>query len=298
MRTWRVGTISMGILLILLGVYLLLSIFSGTDFIVKYGILTWWPTILIILGIEVLLYLYFMRKESSVVKYDLLSVFLIGVIGLLGIGFFVANEVGIMPKVRALVNQESFVYDLPIFQEKINSDVEQISLQVVGAEITIESQSTDEVSVFGTYVARGLPKEQPINTVEDYLSIQEIGQTLYVIAKPNYENTHSRKTTIVIPDNLEVAIDANYDSLTINPRNITSDWFIKNVHEVDIVTEKDADVKITAQNVQVLEREADWTIDEVTQENNGDKKVGHLQIGDGKQEININNAYRIHVLTK
>ena len=49
----------------------------------------WWPVLLIILGAEVLLYLLFSKKEQSFIKYDIFSIFFIGVLGSVGIAFTV-----------------------------------------------------------------------------------------------------------------------------------------------------------------------------------------------------------------
>ena len=74
MRRWRVGTISMGILLIATGIILMLSEiqgFNGARFILR-----WWPALLIILGIEILTYVVFSKEEQPKIKYDGLSIFL------------------------------------------------------------------------------------------------------------------------------------------------------------------------------------------------------------------------------
>lgn len=75
MRKWRVGTFSMGVLLILVGVLLLLGELKGIS-AVKL-IFTWWPVVLIILGIEVLVHIYFSGEENPRVRYDGFSIFII-----------------------------------------------------------------------------------------------------------------------------------------------------------------------------------------------------------------------------
>src|SRR5690625_7952784 len=78
MRTWRVGSISMGVSLLLLGVLLLLSQFFQVK--VTTIFLTWWPVILIVLGLELLVYLFLSKQENPVIKYDFLSVVFVGFI--------------------------------------------------------------------------------------------------------------------------------------------------------------------------------------------------------------------------
>ena len=75
MRQFRVGTFSMGILLIAAGVLLLLGRFTGIPSIKL--ILDFWPVILIILGIEILIYIFISKEDQPKIKYDGLSIFII-----------------------------------------------------------------------------------------------------------------------------------------------------------------------------------------------------------------------------
>lgn len=85
-REWRVGTLSMGILLILFGCTLFISQLKGWPSVEQ--IFKLWPIILIMLGLEVLGYLFFSRKEMSRVKYDGFSIFIILLIMLFSIGAY------------------------------------------------------------------------------------------------------------------------------------------------------------------------------------------------------------------
>lgn len=74
MRTWRVGSISMGTLLLFLGVLLLLSQLAGWDS--SHVLAGWWPVLLIVLGAEILVYLFQSKEEKPLLKYDFLSILL------------------------------------------------------------------------------------------------------------------------------------------------------------------------------------------------------------------------------
>src|SRR5690606_25524673 len=110
-RTWRVGTVSMGLSLLLLGILLLLSQFLG--FQLLHIMAVWWPIILVVLGMEILLYLYVSRQEKPFVKYDFLSIVFVGVIGMTGIGFAILSTTGIMEKVDDYINREERSETLP-----------------------------------------------------------------------------------------------------------------------------------------------------------------------------------------
>jgi membrane-bound ClpP family serine protease len=94
MRRWRVGTFSMGVLLILVGALLMMGEFQQIS---KIKLLyTWWPVILIILGLEVLAHVYLSKEEHPVAKYDGFSIFIILLIiivtsAVYGVKFFIDN---------------------------------------------------------------------------------------------------------------------------------------------------------------------------------------------------------------
>ena len=68
MRKWRVGTVSMGLMLVATGILLLMSELQGYNGAMM--ILRWWPAILIILGVEVLAYIFLSRDDQPKVKFD------------------------------------------------------------------------------------------------------------------------------------------------------------------------------------------------------------------------------------
>jgi hypothetical protein len=97
MRQWRVGTFSMGILLVSLGFVLLVSQVIGISVIDQA--IKWWPAILIILGLEVLIHIYTSNQEEPRVKYDVFSIFLVFMIMLFSIAAHFATGIiqGIIP---------------------------------------------------------------------------------------------------------------------------------------------------------------------------------------------------------
>ncbi|MDD2627550.1 MAG: hypothetical protein PHR25_02540 [Clostridia bacterium] len=71
----RIGTLTLGICLILIGFASFLSMFIGIK-ILKY-VLYAWPLILIFIGIEILLY---SKKDDVILKYDILGLLLLGIV--------------------------------------------------------------------------------------------------------------------------------------------------------------------------------------------------------------------------
>src|SRR5690625_4228362 len=104
MRTWRVGSISMGVSLLLLGVLLLLSQFFQVK--VTAFFLTWLPVLLIVLGLESLVYWFLSKQEDPSINYDLLSVIVVGFLAMFAIGMPLLMTTGILDRVNNWVNLE------------------------------------------------------------------------------------------------------------------------------------------------------------------------------------------------
>lgn len=87
MRKWRVGTLSLGILMIVLGVVMLLAQFKQMT-ILKM-LLTWWPVILVLIGAEILVQICTAKEQQSKVRYDVFSIFMILAMIFFSVGMYV-----------------------------------------------------------------------------------------------------------------------------------------------------------------------------------------------------------------
>src|SRR3954467_3640998 len=149
MRTWRVGTFSMGASLVFLGVFLFFSKFMGLDLV--QVMTTWWPLLLVVLGIEILLYLFLSRQEKPVLKYDFLSIFFVGIIGTAGIAFAILSTTGIMGKVEEVMAREERSFELPDFSYQMDDRVKRVVVRTVDHQLTVGPTEEKTVSMFGTY---------------------------------------------------------------------------------------------------------------------------------------------------
>ncbi|MGM9973826.1 MAG: hypothetical protein ACI33K_07300 [Clostridiaceae bacterium] len=75
MKQWKVGTISLGILLISLGIAWIYSSVTGVDLL--NSIFKWWPIVLILLGTEILIFSLIPSNENRRIKVDPLSIIII-----------------------------------------------------------------------------------------------------------------------------------------------------------------------------------------------------------------------------
>lgn len=104
MRSWRIGTISMGLTLIFMGVGIFAAQFQRE---LGYALLrNCWPFVLVALGLELLLSNYFLRKQESRFTYDLLSVVFVGLLGLISLGVYALNAAGVWDRLAEVTSGE------------------------------------------------------------------------------------------------------------------------------------------------------------------------------------------------
>lgn len=301
MRTWRVGTISMGASLLLLGVFLLLSQIVGWD--LTRVMISWWPIILVVLGIEILVYLLLSKSEKPVLKYDILSIFFVGIIGMVGIGFAVISATGLLDVVDETLSREERTLDLPALSQAINGDIKRVVVDAEHYPVNVESTPSKEVSVFGTYTSSVSNGKGTVTKVEDYISVHEKGDTLYLSVKRLPEESiafdhyyGSLDATILVPENVKLEVIAQNNLVTLKPRNMKSNWTIEKASNVSLYVEEGSDLDISATQVEELSSEAgDWTVS--TEQEKSDEsypyKSGRMKIGEGTHSIDIMKAYEV-----
>ncbi|MFE4143016.1 hypothetical protein ACFX4I_14170 [Peribacillus sp. YIM B13472] len=305
MRTWRVGTISMGISLVGLGLVLLVS--QIADMNLTTILLSWWPLLFIILGAEILLYTYFSRKESSFVKYDILSILFVGLLGTTGIVLILLTSSGLMDQVRAAVNSEEKTVNLPGFNQKAGKGIQRVVLDSGTYPLTIESGHDGDVSVFGTYGVRVMKDEDSLlKKAEDYLLVERNGDTLYISFKDlPIQNglldsgTKNLKATLIIPAELAVEIDGQSTDLVLKPRKLLNDWSVKDSGNLSVFLQDNSDIKIDARGVEELEGpQNSWKMTEVNEETSEEgivKRNGIFNIGKGKHTLTVTDTFNVNV---
>ncbi|MCL6571310.1 MAG: hypothetical protein K6T88_06430 [Bacillus sp. (in: Bacteria)] len=305
MRTWRVGTFSMGASLVFLGLFLFFSRFLGLNLI--QVMTSWWPLLLVVLGIEILLYLVLSRQEKPLLKYDFLSIFFVGLIGTVGIAFAVLSSTGIMGKVEEVMAREERSFELPAFSNPIDDSIKRVVVRTVGYDMTIEATEEKEVSMFGTYRVQTTNKKKLLKSANDMVAATKKGDTLYLNVKtlPNeispFDSNGTVAATILIPNHVLLEVIGNNSSLTLKPRSLENDWNIESVSSIVVDVAKSSNLKVGAVGVEeVSGKDGDWKMS--VQENADDvenqvQKNAVYQAGEGKYHINIANAYHVSLNT-
>ncbi|MGN7403316.1 hypothetical protein ACTHO0_26045 [Cytobacillus praedii] len=308
MRTWRVGTFSMGASLLFLGIFLLLSQFFGMD--LMHVMISWWPIILVVLGIEILLFLFLSRQEKPFLKYDFLSIFFVGILGTVGIGFALLSSTGIMDKMDNVLKREERTMDLPALEKQLSEGVQRVVVDTGGRyPLTIEGTSAKEVTMFGTYKALLGKKEKLLTNAEEYVAIQEKGDTLYVKIKdlPSetagpFDRYADLSATLLIPNDVKLEVNGNNSSITLKPRTLISDWTIDEASYLSVQLQNSSDVKVTATEVQDFQGNREkW---KMTEENSSEHpyevpviKLATYQTGKGVHSLTITNSDQLSFST-
>lgn len=313
MRTWRVGTISMGAALLFLGIFLLLSQILNWDS--AYILASWWPVLLIILGGEILVYLLLSRQEKPYLKYDLLSIILVGIIGTVGIGFTVLQATGILGQVNTLLQAEVRTMEIPAHNQRVDNDITRIVVETGNHPLTIESSTDNEVSIFGTYRSPYTKTESLIKNTSDYLFTKVKGDTLYITFKGlpkrnEFLQYHMSilQATLVVPSSKSLEVSGEHNQIKLKPRMLQNSWNVTGAADMTVMLSKANNITVFAKNIERIFELSQWQLEEPTaaqQSNEKDHEYsaeGHrgksatLKLGTGKYPITISNANSVNVL--
>lgn len=305
MRIWRVGTFSMGASLLFLGIILLFS--QVLELKLYQVLISWWPIILVVLGIEILVYLVLSKQEKPFLKYDILSIFFVGILGMVGIGFAILSTTGIMEKVSEVLERKEQTLDLPAFSQTIDGSITRIVVKTEHQPITIEGVTSKKVSMIGTYRANLLENEKLVKQPEDILSVKQVGDTFFIEVKElprdigPFDSYSSVSATLLIPSDLKLEVIGRENNIHLKPRTLLSDWNIENVSAVSLHVEKEDDLSVSVTGVQeVLGQEEGWKISEQEGQNQtgyNRVKSATYQSGKGTYNIRMQNVYSIRLNT-
>ncbi|CAG7652431.1 hypothetical protein PAESOLCIP111_06534 [Paenibacillus solanacearum] len=210
MMRWRVGTLSMGLTLVFLGSILFVSQMNGMRAFDAF--IAWWPILFVLLGLEILLYLWFSRKENTVVRYDFVSVFFVSLLYTCCLGFAVLTSIGVIGQIQLAISEVERTVELPDAKQPVGADVKRIIVQTSGSQVKVDQSNERVVHVFGSYRER-VPQEA--GTAADSPSpytFRTVGDTMYVHIKqqPAHRGLRSytpyMRVTVVVPQEVKVEV--------------------------------------------------------------------------------------------
>jgi len=191
-------------------------------------ILIWWPLILIVLGLEIVVFMFLSKQESPVVKYDFLSIIFISILGTMAIVFTLFTSLGVMNEIQTVIHSETQTLELPKWEQSVPSEVEKVIIQTGSHMVQIDGSNSDKLHILGTYRTNVNRKDQPtdMNLVEIAIS-KVIGDTLFIFIKDPVSKSGPFSTytyvnaTIVVPVHLDLEVRGNYALMDTYPDNKT-----------------------------------------------------------------------------
>ncbi|MDD2573330.1 MAG: hypothetical protein WCS98_02025 [Bacillota bacterium] len=297
MRKWRVGTLSLGVLMIALGVIMLAAQFKQVA--ILDTLIIWWPIILVLIGAEILMQVYTAEEQQPKIKYDAFSIFIIFIMVFFSIGMYALTSTGVIEGIAWMVESSIVSVEIPSQRTAVDEGVEKVVVSASRGRVDVKKSSTSEVVVFGEAVVNAANNEEANALAEQNMAvIRREGNTLFIQFLSNTWSGDFKpgireiRHTLMLPQDVEVEVSGpNYFNLDIDGEAFGKDWLIKGDGSVSITTAASSDLTIDAQ---VRGRDnfggnANWEIEQRSgvNTNGGSEYEGHLKWGDGTNRVNI-----------
>lgn len=304
MKKRRVGTISMGIVLVAFGVLIFIAQInkvSAINLSIKF-----WPIILFLIGGEILWHSYKYKEEDINIKYDVFSIFIVLLIVIINLGIYGLMETGIISKVSSMISAETFTFEIPYEEIEINKNIEKIIINAPKhCNLNMSSEKNNKIVFSGSADIIAENKEKAKNLLNDkYINAKESGNTLYIsfpdtsIHNNRYNNFSPYDFNLSIPEDKKVEIKGQGESLDLALDNVSNDWIIDDIGRVKIRLKKSINARIEAlvHDSHSLIGNAQWKTTETKNEIEDTEKVkGELNYGDGKNNIYILSSGEVEV---
>lgn len=287
MKNKRVGTITMAVVLIVLGFLIFMSQINKSSTL--NIALKLWPAILILLGMEILYY-RFIHKEDVIIKYDLFSIFMVFVILMTNLGLFAMAEAGVLSEIQVMASTEYYNTELVLREMPLEADVKKIIIDDLSNNISIRAIDGNTIGGLGSIGFRA-SKNASTSNGEISLNYKKSGDTVYITSieyegfdDSKYANLHD--ISLKIPKNIDVEIRES-STLDLIYEDFDSNFTLDGVHSVKIRLDNDDDIRINAysDSENELRGNVEWSFGE----------YGQYINGEGKNTINILKPYEVEV---
>lgn len=308
MRQWRVGSFSMGLILVLLGVGLLIDRFSGAPRALEL-VINWWPLALILLGAEILAVGFLSRNEQFKIKYDGWSILLMIVLFFFSLGSYALAYSGVIPQIQEALSISEHRCTIPDQEVDLTGINKVIISSFQGEDLELHSIPGSKMTILGQAAIRASSAE----TAEDLsrragVDIKTIGDTLFVqtIPVPGQNNifrhNYSRSNrAFFVPAGVSLEISsAGYDSsITLSLDSLEAPWSIENGGPVRVNLSPDLDLTLlgtVSWSRENLTGNADWEYTSVEEDPDNyqhQRATGKIELGQGRWPLLIYSEQRI-----
>ncbi|MBO9128978.1 DUF5668 domain-containing protein [Bacillus sp. 165] len=177
MRTWRTGTVTAGVLLIVTGLLWFLQNFISIPF--EKLLLNAWPVACILLGVEILAF-HVLRKDGTL-RFHWASVVLLVFVMVVSLGFnfvnVVLNELGIQ-----FHTSEVAIHDT----KKVPDTIKEIVIDVPRGDVTVRGAESNKLVVTGSIMVPAGDEKEAEEKLLKFYSVKILGDKMYVQVKQKY----------------------------------------------------------------------------------------------------------------
>lgn len=208
MRKWRIGTITLGFTLLIVGaglIYARINAFQAFDIILQ-----WWPLAFIALGLEVLAQYYFNRNGEERMRYDLLSMFIILLVVVSGLGLEFISDSGLKERLEKELVSSYYTITMPTQEFAVPAGVSRIVINTSDIDMDIHTTAVPNCTISSQVTVRNPSYEEAALLVEQQklLNTRIAGDVLYIEANSSVGEYvyREKQSSILLPENLAVEI--------------------------------------------------------------------------------------------
>lgn len=303
MRTWRVGTLSMGATLLLMGIGLLYG--QINEKLVLDWAIHWWPLVFIFLGVEVLWQAYQAKKTDGRVVYDILSVFIIGFLLCFGVSMQALSETGVIAQCKTMLISQNYELQKTSTPIQLDEGLKEVVIEGSADSLEVFSRPTDEITA--TYMTNitAPSRKDALELLQESQGVEtrREGDTLHITFVASFPVSHLSsgpgrpKYSLYLPEQLKVSIYSETSNAQIHARNILNDWYVNGIQRVALDLSSTSNLQLIAQvnSRSELQGNAGWAmkgnlpISDANSEHEEPTRVeGSLNLGTGQHKMIIN----------
>lgn len=184
MRTWKVGSITCGVLLIAIGILWFLQNFIYIPFVEI--LFNAWPLVCIFIGAEIL-FLHF-RNKGEKLRVHWLAIVLLIFIGLASMGFSLG---------KVFLDQLQFSFNSKTLElnEKIDTgSAKEITIDIPKYDVSIIGSDSDEFTLTGKVEGHVKSKKILKERFERKLTLKHVGDTIFVELNNDWDDDFGELT--------------------------------------------------------------------------------------------------------
>lgn len=236
MRQWRVGTLTMGILLVALGVVMIVARVNGISAIEH--IINWWPVILVMLGLEILVFSLLPNQDQTRIKFDGFSIFMVIMIVIISVGTY-----GVTSLIRNISNFDIFhdAVQHSKYQTTFNKSIsvnakgkDKVIINNSFGKVQVAKGTGDNIEIQANIVIHNNDEQYAKEISDSLIDISESGDISIASKREEYMNDRARvqnisvNYSIKVPENLSVEIENKFGS--VNVENTGRSVKVQNSH--------------------------------------------------------------------